>query len=274
MAKTTYLVSTKFEGFCANEDVMTYDNFLSLVGMENNKVFPDCIVIGQGLDQRRIDYLAERMKQRGILDSIRIIWPDPHKADLHLIHKHNPDNAMITVPTQANDSRYIAALTLNDGCAEMSDHVTGQHIQGTVLLEAARQMMMASVEIHAFTPEQRGQYSYVLNELMINYFQYAFPIAIEIVLDIETCEFDEKGMLTARLSVSFYQINELVCQVRCNAQGYKKMLLSKLEARAAKLHLRQLRQQHIAISETGEHRRNCISNHDTQDLGQVCTPII
>ncbi len=254
MAKIIYLVSGKFEGFSANEDVMTYDNFLGLIGKENHEGLPEHIIIGQGLDKRRVDYLVEYMKQRGIADSIKITWPNPNTADLHLIHKQNPDNAMITVPNRKNDTRYIAALMLNDGCAEMSDHVTGQHIQGAVLLEAARQMMMASVEIHAFSPGKRGQYGYVLNELQINYFQYAFPIAIDIILDIETCEFDEKGMLKARLKVSFYQINELVCQVYCNAQGYRKLLLNKLEARAAKLHLRQLRRQHMVLSDSGEHQ--------------------
>jgi len=272
MAKIFYLVSEKFEGFCANEDVMTYDNFLGLIGNENHDGLPDHIVIGQGLDKRRVEHLVEHMKQRGATNSIKIIWPNSNTADLHLIHKQNPDNAMITVPVRKYDNCYIAALMLNDGCAEMSDHVTGQHIQGTVLLEAARQMMMASVEIHAFPPGQRGQYSYVLNELQINYFQYAFPIAIDIILDIETCEIDEKGMLDTRLKVSFYQINELVCQVYCNAQGYRKMLLSKLEARAAKQHLRQLRH-YMDVNDAGEHEIVHTCSQDMHEHRAACALI-
>lgn len=266
MAKTTYLVSKKFEAFCTNEDVMTYEHLLGLIGTDNGEDMPECIVIGQGLDRRRVDHLTERMKQQGMLDSTKIIWPNPHAADLHLIHKHNPDNAMITVPRQNSNNRYSAALIVSDSCAEMSDHVTGQHIQGTVLLEAARQMMMASVEIHAFTHEQRGQYGYVLNELQINYFQYAFPVAIDISLDIESCDIDEKGMLTTKLVVSFYQAMELVCQVRCIAQGYRRALLARLEARAAKLHLRQLRQQHLVTNEPGECQPVCQSGQETRQV--------
>ncbi|MBD2810814.1 hypothetical protein ID853_07945 [Xenorhabdus sp. Vera] len=58
-----------------------------------------------------------------------------------ITHKHKRKNVLISKTIKTGDTSYQCHLLIDDDCAEMADHVTGQHIQGMVLLEACRQMI-------------------------------------------------------------------------------------------------------------------------------------
>lgn len=58
-----------------------------------------------------------------------------------------------------NTNIFESHLMLNDRCAEMSDHVTGQHLQGMILIEAARQMTLAVTEMYFIDSNDREKIS-------------------------------------------------------------------------------------------------------------------
>jgi hypothetical protein len=74
---------------------------------------------------------------------------------------------------------------LDDDCAEMSDHVTGMHIQGMVLTEAARQMMLAVGEKFLLPEALKGKAYFALRKVNSIYHQFGFPIEMKIVHEIK-----------------------------------------------------------------------------------------
>ncbi|MDP1217553.1 AfsA-related hotdog domain-containing protein, partial [Klebsiella pneumoniae] len=61
-------------------------------------------------------------------------------------HKRKKANILITSPEKRDEDNYCARLILQDASELLCDHQTGQHIQGMVLIEAARQTIIATSE--------------------------------------------------------------------------------------------------------------------------------
>ncbi|MFC7617738.1 AfsA-related hotdog domain-containing protein [Actinokineospora soli] len=58
-----------------------------------------------------------------------------------LVHKRSPENVMLADARRRGPLRLAARLCLSDMNEMILDHVTGQHVAGMVLIEAARQLM-------------------------------------------------------------------------------------------------------------------------------------
>ena len=99
-----------------------------------------------------------------------------------LSHKVKTHNTMISEPLVGRPGHeYVSYLMLDDDCAEMSDHNTGFHIQGMVLTEAARQMMLAVGEKYLLDKTLKGQAYFALRKVNSEFFHFAFPIEMKIV---------------------------------------------------------------------------------------------
>jgi hypothetical protein len=53
---------------------------------------------------------------------------------------------MLSLPRRVSESCFEADVLVDDAGEHMSDHVSGQHLPGMVLIEAARQMILAVTE--------------------------------------------------------------------------------------------------------------------------------
>ncbi|MBB4868223.1 acyl-CoA thioesterase FadM [Pseudomonas nitritireducens] len=62
----------------------------------------------------------------------------------------------------------------------MLDHLTGQHVQGMVLLEACRQMFLAVTEQFHLDDYESPKRYFVLNEMNVRYTAFAFPLPAQI----------------------------------------------------------------------------------------------
>lgn len=230
--KTTIVVSDKFEKFAENQGVMTFSHFRSL--LRSGCVDTQVVVIGQGINSDLVEQLKQDVRDYDYGSSVHFVTPSKRKLNSLIVHKSREENVAISLPEKSGKNQYSASLTVDECCDEMRDHVTGQHVQGTLLIEAARQMMMASVELDTFSPENRGAYSYILNRLEVSYFRYLFPVDATIKCRIADLTIDDKGSLATELFVEIFQHDERVCSVACHATGMPKHKLEILESRSAK----------------------------------------
>lgn len=76
-------------------------------------------------------------------------------------HKNKAENVLISEVSQIDVASYQCHLLIDDGCAEMADHVTGQHVQGMVLLEACRQMVNSVSERFLIKKTVRNRLFYI-----------------------------------------------------------------------------------------------------------------
>ena len=219
-----HIVGDKFNCFSKQKGVYTFSDFIKL--LSGNNVTFDKVIIGQGLrnqDRLIINAIHKSERIRKVEGGETIV------ASLSDTHKHNENNILISLPEEnEKEKSYKSQLIVNDDCAEMSDHVTGQHIQGVVFIESARQMMLAVSEKYLLSEEQRQNSYCVLVSLDVKYFKFAFPLKIDIEYIIE--ELAYKGdRHQAKSRVSFYQNNEIVSEVCIEYLFNNKSYLEKKE---------------------------------------------
>ena len=230
----TIIVSDKFSGLSKidNKNVICYSNFLE--NLHNHNITePTLVYIGQGINTLKVNTIKKIISTKNISNIQLISNPNP-KAEKHSVHKAEDKNVAITEPRWLENLTYEAELLLDDECAEMSDHVTGIHVQGILLIESGRQMMMASMKKELDRRNIDVSYAYVLKSIHIDYFQYLYPVHSRLVCTLKTLTFSEKGLMDTNIDVDFYQSNKLVCTVNCHAQGFVKRKLTILENRMAR----------------------------------------
>lgn len=232
------LVSDKFKEFAKNSGVIIYSDLIEK--LHAGEIDAEVIIIGQGLGVGGVENLTQAIEHSPYKDRISLVSPGEVMVESDLVHKRKTKNVIVSTPKKLHKNVFTAVLLLDESCDEMGDHVTGQHVQGTLLIEAARQMMMAVVEMEAFTPESRGKCSYVLRQINVNYSRYLFPVEAQMLCTVDELDVDAKGVLSTELTVEVYQNDELVCALQCKATGYPKQKLQALEAREAKKCLRNL----------------------------------
>ena len=85
---------------------------------------------------------------------------------------------MVSAPERLASGLFEAFLVVDEGCAEMSDHQTGEHVPGAVLIEAARQCLWPAPPPMELSPEASakiGDMQFALNEMRVVFHNFVFP---------------------------------------------------------------------------------------------------
>lgn len=229
-----YIVSAKFRDFCDGEQILDYQSALDQLPSLARRV--DKIILGQGLGQEHRQGLLERLK---FLNAKRAIILQDHihqRVAKEKVHKVREHNVMVSAPERLASGLFEAFLVVDEGCAEMSDHQTGEHVQGAVLIEAARQMFMACATTYELSPEASakiGDMQFALNEMRVVFHNFVFPIETRIELHFDGAEVREKTA-EGKARITFYQNDKACCEVFCVAQAFSKKMLRVLETKSAR----------------------------------------
>ncbi|PHM29439.1 hypothetical protein Xinn_03685 [Xenorhabdus innexi] len=140
---------------------------------------------------------------RVIFFSISVVNEGDNYADREgLSHKHNEVNTLISKPSKITDDIYELDMLIDEGCHLMLDHQTGKHVQGMILMEAARQSFLAVSEEFFIQEEATPRY-FVINEMKAAYKRFVFPIPAIIkykIIDKNTSNAD-KMSFTAEMEL-------------------------------------------------------------------------
>jgi hypothetical protein len=135
--------------------------------------------VGQGITYSHLERLYEAAKKNG---NVKMVPPEISvKATRSLTHKHVPSNIVITPPLSRGDGTYVAQLIFDDDCADVSDHLTGQHIPGMLVAESARQMMIAVTEKFFVAEQVRSGVRFITDRMEIDYLAFLLPVPVEIL---------------------------------------------------------------------------------------------
>jgi hypothetical protein len=228
-----YIVSPKFKDFCDGERVWDFhsalENLPALVHSNNT------LMLGQGLGKDQLQQLLQALK---FLNSshVRVLDHLHQRAAKEKVHKVRDCNVMVSSPEQLNAQTFEAYLVVDESCAEMSDHQTGEHVQGAVLIEASRQMFMAcatSFELSAEASAKIGEMHFALNEMRVVFHNFVFPIETRIEMFFDGADVREKTA-EGKAHIKFFQNGKVCCEVFCTAQAFSKKMLKVLETKSAR----------------------------------------
>lgn len=232
--KAIYVVGNKFKDFCDYKSVWDYQTALDQ--LPNLSTSVSTIIMGQGISEDANQSFQECLKFLGKQSDIQLIEHVSEKVAKDKVHKAKQCNVMVSMPKLREEGVFTSHLIVDENCAEMSDHQTGEHVQGALLIEAARQMFMAcatSFELDAEVTRKIGEMKFALSEMKVTFHNFVFPIATRIELHFKGAETREK-CADGYCDVRFIQNDKLCCEVFCAARAFSEKMLHTLETRSAK----------------------------------------
>ena len=224
-----YIVGDKFNKFATNPRVLTVSSFLQKLDQEGNQIDTSEYILGQGITDSQEKSIYTKIKSKNLLNRINIHFREHTKPDTRITHKKKRKNVMITTPVKINQNLYRSQLEIDDSCAEMSDHVTGHHLQGMVLIEAARQLMLAVSELYYLDFKHKGKMYFILNNIKTEFKGFMFPI--KSTMEYEVLEHNKKdnGSFSSNIVVRFYQAGELKTEVFISFAAYDAIMMGNKE---------------------------------------------
>ena len=141
---------------------------------------PLTLYIGQGLSDEQLIHLYSLSQAKQTLIDL-VPKQRPQRASLRETHKHENCNVAISKVIDNGNGTYSSALMIDDTNAELSDHLTGQHISGMMIVEAARQMSIATAEQFYINPLTRKKVNFLTNRMHVTYHDLMLPVQTEIL---------------------------------------------------------------------------------------------
>jgi hypothetical protein len=235
------VVGDKFASYVQGKDAITLSQLRGLLSF-SVPLLPSqgvtLLVPGQGLSDTNIkNLLAEAAVSPNLAHFDFSLWHNlPQRAPTHLTHKHIPANTLVSVPRQLSEFVFESDLMIDEDCELMSDHQSGQHVQGMVLVEAARQILIAVTEAY-FIPKNDIDYSFIFNGLSVNFNQFAFPLGAVVRCTMKEASLDNPRRLSFSGYVEIEQCGQVVCDSLSIYSAMEKVKITKREGMgAAKSH--------------------------------------
>jgi len=215
--KKILIVSDKFQEFADRNNVLTKSEFYNLINSDNI-IFPKpsriLFIPGQGFSEIEVNNILKSGLSSKNSDNFDFsLWYNiPKRASKTLTHKHNIENILISEPKRVSSCEFDMDLLINENCEMMKDHQTGLHIQGILLIEAARQAYLATMEKFYLQNQEQKNY-FIFNGLNIEYNKFSFPLPSKIRLINERIDFSNKKKQHTKSQIDILQCGQISASI-------------------------------------------------------------
>lgn len=230
--KTVFIVGNKFRDFSRNHGVITIGELREMVRTHTFDRLPPSsrIAAGQGVREAELQAVYDQARcalaARGI--DLGPALRRGARASRLQTHKHHIRNSIISHPARLDDRHFEAQLLLDERSELMADHQTGQHIQGMILVEAARQLFLAVTEEYFIGHEVHDRYYFVINTMDVRFKGFVFPVGATLGYDILSHDTENPARLRFDVVVSVIQGGVCATEV---AIGFTAFHASRIEAK-------------------------------------------
>lgn len=230
--KIVYVVGDNYAEFGKNDGVITFSDFMEHI-TQNNICEPSVLYVpGQGICKTQSEKVLSNIRTT----KSNLTFLPSHEEPVHneLVHKHKLQNVLISTPVKIGENQFSASLLARDDYLESTDHLTGQHIQGMLLMEAARQLLIAIPTIYYLEQEKRSRYKFLFNKLIIEYHSFVFPLPVQISTSVDRVVENRGRNIEFEMRIDFFQCDQNVTTSKCYITVCDGKLISKLESQKAK----------------------------------------
>lgn len=200
-----HVVGEKFINVANNHEIATFSEIIQRVDM--GKLPQITLCLEQGVSEVQQQELQAKLYNNKQSNDVKVesYFSETRRCSDHYTHKKQSFNTLISEPICVSQDNYVALLMINETCAELSDHVTGKHVQFMVLVEAARQMVNAVTE--KFYSDSSK--IYLASDLQINFTNFVYPFRTEIHYSVMETKMKEGGNGKMKAKIDFIQHGEL-----------------------------------------------------------------
>ena len=232
------VVPKAFNRFAQNENLLLYESLMSMLHEESPERGPLAgrqLIAGQGLSQEQVSHAWFVGINKGLLQEFKHwhAWRGKRLAAQPLVHKHQPENTLISAPEVAQDGGFIADLMLDDENELMLDHLTGQHVQGMVLTEACRQMFLAVTEQFCLDDYKAPKRYFVINTMTMRFQAFAFPLPAQIRYHILEQKKLKADRIAFHADMNIYEGGEVVAGMEVKFTVFDDVLTTQRENKLA-----------------------------------------
>ncbi|POM26376.1 A-factor biosynthesis hotdog domain protein [Actinomadura rubteroloni] len=200
------------------------------------------LIEGQGIDARDWERIRAELTRAGVTADIRENDTGPLARDTE-IHKHREENVLIAGLEQTGETTFRAALRLHNDEELLLDH-QGGHVQGMVVLEAARQMFLAVSERYHASRWPGHRYGYVLESMETKFRTFLYPLAATIEYEVLSVGLDDPEHLTFDVRIHIMQSGLPAATIRMVCSAVHADALAHKEQRGAARALRLMAAEH------------------------------
>jgi hypothetical protein len=221
--KKRFIVGDCFERFNRHANVLSLDCFKKL-DIKATETLSYQYIIGQGISLSDL----ENIKSSNLPLYNLILNPQVVEKNPEIAHKRKIENCHIARPVKISDTDYQLDVVVDSKCCDISDHITGEHINGVVLIEAARQAFIAVTEI--FFLDKNEKVYFILKKLDCEFNSFLFPLTIQMKYKI--LHFEKKGLAQFDFEVEtmfFHHEKNESTIIRGAFSVYPKLLMEQIE---------------------------------------------
>jgi hypothetical protein len=234
--KALLVVSDKFESFATRKDVITISALYNLLNANNisfTTLTKTRLIPGQGFSKKTLNevlHMSKNSRNSNRFD-FSMWYKIPIRASKALTHKHKDENILISDPQQSSFDTFSMNVLIDDQCEMMRDHQTGLHIQGVLLLEAARQGYLAIFEKFLSVKDQGKKY-FIFNSMDVNYNSFAFPLPAQLNVKIVDKDLNSKKK-NASMEMEIIQCGNVSASFTLNMTVVEDRKISIIETKLA-----------------------------------------
>jgi len=227
------VVGDKFAAYIQGKDAITVSQLRGLLSLSTHLLPGQDVTVlvpGQGLGDESVKRLLNEAAASPNLSRFDFsLWHSmPKRAAANVSHKHMAANTLISAPRQCSADTFELHLLIDEDCELMTDHQTGQHVQGMILIEATRQALLAVTETFLL-PKNGTDYAFLLNALSVNYSHYTFPVGAVIRCVITDSSTENARRLSFEANVSVEQCGHEVSTFTVSFGAVEKLRINKRE---------------------------------------------
>ncbi|WP_420038121.1 AfsA-related hotdog domain-containing protein (plasmid) [Streptomyces sp. cg28] len=201
------LVGDRFAGFTVQDHVQTVTQLIEDLhqGVYSEDSAPIHIRAGQGVTLEDHEAVWDEFFLRGLADRLDFPYADPALAGRGEAHKHRETNTLIANLRRDDDTTFAADLRLHNDNELLLDHQTGEHVQGMVAIEAARQMFLAVSERYFASHHPQRRYYYVIESMNTDFENFLFPLDATVEYRITRADIADPTRLAFTADVGIMQ---------------------------------------------------------------------
>jgi hypothetical protein len=208
VAQPVVLVGDRFEHFIAEGLGVDVPGFTSAVGRGDydDLAEPVQVILGQGLDEAAVAAAEAAVADRGLGERLLLDPRDlPVPVETGAVHKHNARNVLVADFEYDGHATVSASVYLHNDNELVLDHQSGPHLQGMVLIEAARQMLLAVCELEYLRPWPDRKFSFLLTRVDTRFDRPVFPLPLRMEMAANRADVEDVNRMWFDLETRFVQ---------------------------------------------------------------------